>query len=128
MRPITRVALYVFAGFVALLGITSMLVDEPRQKPSLDGDVRWPPPSPRQPTHLAVAGLSLYERAEVFRNEILVAGFPCDRRVIRAEEPDNDSSVGFWIVDCQDGHTYTIEVGPSGSTKVRAATRLRQTK
>ena len=48
--------------------------------------------------------------------------FPCDRRVQRTfhQGPDNksSSSVEFWNIACQDGHTYSIGVDPSGSTKV----------
>jgi hypothetical protein len=136
MRPITRTALYVFAAFAVLLWITILSVYESRQTPTpslvevaLVGDFRPPPPSPGNQAHLAVLGLSTYERAEVFRNEILVAGFTCDRRVTRTfhQGPDNKStgSVEVWNVACQDGHTHSIEVDPGGATKVLSCRALK---
>jgi hypothetical protein len=65
----------------------------------------------------------------VLRNEILIAGFPCDRRVLRTfhQGPDNNSSssVEFWNVACQDGHTYSIGIDSSGSTKVLPCAALK---
>ena len=128
MNPITRTALYVFAALAVLLWVTILSVYESRRAPppsSLFGygdDVIYTPLPPSNHAHLAILGLSADERAEVFRNEIHVAGFTCGRRVTRTfhQGPDNKSSrvVEFWNVACLDGQTYSIGVDPSGDTKV----------
>ena len=130
MPPIIRVGLYVFAVVVALLAmsrgeITRAVLDDRPRTPLLV-DLPLPPPSSANQVQRPLW------RSDVLRREILEAGFTCDRvrwigrlgSGFRSSVQLLDSRVQWGIIDCQDGHTYSIELDPSGSTKVRAATRL----
>ena len=123
MPPLIRVALYVFAVvFVALLAMSRVEI----------------PRAVLPPTSSPLLRLSIKERGEVFRTEILEAGLPCDRVTLMERSgvghPFRRSSRDeWWWVDCQNGHqdghqgghqggqSYSILVDPfdpSGSTMV----------
>ena len=84
------------------LATPSLLVDDVPH-------VRLPPPSS------PLLGLSSDERGEVFRTEILAAGFTCDRVTLMERLPE-------WLPDR--GHLFD----PSGSTTLAVAARLGPTK
>jgi len=145
MPSTIRVALYVFAAVAVLLWITILSVYESRQGSGPPAellccledlpygelhDFYSPPPSS------PLFALSRDERGEVFRMEILEAGFPCDGVTLMerwgvGSESRSSSHVQLWFVDCQDGQFYSIQVDPfdpSGSTTVAVAARLGPTK
>ena len=115
MPPLIRVALYVFAVVVVAL-LAMSRVEIPR--------------AVLPPTSSPLLRLSIKERGEVFRTEILEAGLSCDRVTLMERSGvrppfQRSSRDEWWWVYCQDGHqdgqSYSILVDPfdpSGSTAV----------